>query len=495
MLTDDDPSKRTLEEARAEQESREAGSHPYLSGLHRPMLEELTLEELEVVGTLPPTLSGRYVRIGPNPIAPEPERYHWFAGDGMVHGLAIRDGRALWYRNRWIRSNAVAHALGEEPAPGPRHPRTDVVNTNVIGLNGQTWALVEAGSYPVVFSDDLEQQAYSAFSGSLAGSYSAHPHRDPQTGELHAIAYEGGVLDHVRHVVVGSDGMVRREEPIAVRHGPSIHDCALTDSYVVILDLPVTFSSDAARRGMNFPFRWDTEHRSQVGLLPKMGSNADIIWCEVDPCYVFHTGNAWEDSDGVVHLDVISYETMFDTDRPGASGRSLGLERWTVDPETRRVVRRSVDGAAQEFPRYDERRTGRPTRYLYTIAVSEPGEPVATKIFKHDAETGDREIHDFGPQRIPGEFVFVASADEAPEDGGCLIGLVVDTGSQTTDLVVLDAAHFLEPPLCSVRLPHRVPPGFHGNWIPDTPGLGALLPASRGRESDRKRSVDRLAAA
>ena len=87
-------------------------SHPFLTGSHAPMTEELTLAELPVTGTIPAALDGRYLRIGPNPIAPDPASHHWFIGDGMVHGVRIEGGRALWYKNRWIRSRRVADLRG-----------------------------------------------------------------------------------------------------------------------------------------------------------------------------------------------------------------------------------------------------------------------------------------------------------------------------------------------------------------------------------------------
>ncbi len=154
--------------------------HPFLTGIHRPMKDELSLTDLAVTGTIPSVLDGRYLRIGPNPVAADPASYHWFMGDGMVHGLAIKDGRALWYRNRWIRSGAVAKARGQEPAPGPRRS-FDTVNTNVVDIAGRTFALVEAGSYPVELSETLDEQSYNPFDGTLAGSFTAHPHRDPLT--------------------------------------------------------------------------------------------------------------------------------------------------------------------------------------------------------------------------------------------------------------------------------------------------------------------------
>ncbi len=443
-----------------------ATPHPFLTGVHEPMREEKTLLDLAVTGTLPVALDGRYLRIGPNPVEADPQGYHWFIGDGMVHAVALKDGKAQWYRNRWIRSKAVAAALGEAPAPGPRRGRSDIVNTNVVAIGGRTWALVEAGSYPVELSDTLDEQRYDAFDSTLGGSFTAHPHRDSVTGEHHAIAYDGADPETVRHVVVSPGGKVTREHRIAVEHGPSIHDCAITQRFAIVLDLPVTFSMKALIGGHRFPFQWNPAHHARVGLLPREGTEA--IWCDVEPCYVFHTANAYDLEDGRVILDVVAYDTMFAQSLrgPDTSGR---LERWTIDPVTRSIDRRVVDASPQEFPRPDERRIGQPYRFAYTIAVPDDGNEQfigATKLYKHDLETGARETHDFGEGRNPGEFVFVPAAADAGEDEGWMVGLVIDRAKEVTDLVILDARDFAGEPVASIRIPHRVPPGFHGNWLP-----------------------------
>ena len=99
---------------------------PWLTDNFAPVTEEVTAVDLEVTGTLPAELDGRYVRNGPNPRnETDPATYHWFTGDGMVHGVRLRDGRAEWYRNRWVRDD------GEFGA-----------NTNVISQGGRTWAIV-----------------------------------------------------------------------------------------------------------------------------------------------------------------------------------------------------------------------------------------------------------------------------------------------------------------------------------------------------------------
>ena len=440
----------------------------FLVGIHTPMRSELTLEDLPVTGTIPPGLNGRYLKMGANPVAPDPVGHHWFLGDGMVHGFAIEDGKAAWYRNRWIGSRLAAAALHREPAPGPRRGRNDTVNTNIVDFAGRAFALVEAGSFPVELSETLETQRYNPFDGTLEGSFTGHPHRDPATGEYHGIAYDGGVWDHVRHVVVSAAGTVVRDLRIPVEHGPCIHDCAFTKRFVIVLDLPVTFSMRAVIAGHVFPYRWNPAHRSRIGLLPRKGDATDIIWCEVTPCFVFHASNAFDRDDGTVVLDVIAYDKMFASASGGldAMGR---LERWIIDPSRRKVSRCVLDQTPQEFPRIDERRFGKSHRFAYTVSVPPDGNTQlagATRIFKHDIQSGERQVHDFGKGRLPGEFIFVPARLEADEDEGWLLGLVIDTVDGTTDLTILDAQAFEAPPVATIKLPHQIPPGFHGNWFP-----------------------------
>lgn len=437
-------------------------ANPYLSGVHTPMRTELTIDDLPVTGTIPAALDGRYLRMGPNPMTPNPARYHWFSGDGMIHGLRIEGGRVRWYRNRWIRSTAVSKALGESRVDGPRR-LFDTVNTNVVGFAGKTLGLVEAGSTPVEIGETLETLRYIDFGGTLHGGFTAHPHVDPRSGDMHAICYDVAHRGAVRYVVVGTDGRVRREVKIPVKHGPMIHDCAITQRFAIVLDLPVTFSWWAGMTGSPFPFRWRSSHAARVGLLPRDGQAADVIWCPVDPCYVFHAVNSHDAADGTVVLDVVVHDQMFSRIKAGPDSLNCAVERWIIDPSSRRIERTTIDAVAQEFPRIDERRLGQPYRYAYTMAMTGPF--LGAGLFKHDLQACARQAHDFGLGRMPCEFVFVPSHPASEEDEGWLVGLVIDTGARCTELVILDARNFEGAPQASIRIPHIVPPGFHGNWL------------------------------
>lgn len=443
--------------------------NPYLSGPNRPLEREFTLQHPLVRGRIPPQLDGCYARIGPNPIVKvNPANHHWFVGDGMVHGVRLQAGRALWYRNRWIRSTQVSQALGEAPKPGPRQ-RSDTVNTNVLSIAGKPWALVEAGGWPVQLDGMLDTVAHDPFGGSLKGSFSAHPHLDTATGAMHAICYDAGEPNLLRHVVVGADGRVQREEPIAVQHGPSVHDCMITEHYVLVLDLPVTFSMQRYLAGYSFPYAWNPEHRARVGVLGKTAPGREIVWCEVDPCYVFHPANAFEAADGRITLDAVAHPTMFEQSRIGPSAEGSKFERWTIDPAARTVSRQVVDAQPQEFPRPDERFIGRPYRHAWTVqlAPDESGEFMpGQQLIHHDLQAGTRQVHDFGAGRLVSEFVFVPRSTDAPEGDGWLMGYVVDAARRTSELLILDALDFSGEPVAAVEIPHAIPLGFHGNWMP-----------------------------
>ena len=206
-------------------------SHRYLEGNFGPVHEELTAADLPVTGTIPAELDGRLIRNGPNPISEQdPETYHWFTGDGMVHGVRIRDGKAEWYRNRWVRSPEVARGARRAAPPSPYGPDVPsfAANTNVFGMAGKTYAIVEAGSPPVELTDELETVGPSDFQGTLEHPFSAHPKHDPVTGEWHVVAYFWGWGNQIRYMSISPDGKVQKSVDVATPGGPMVHDTAFT---------------------------------------------------------------------------------------------------------------------------------------------------------------------------------------------------------------------------------------------------------------------------
>lgn len=472
----------------------------YLEGAFAPIRDEHTLTQLDVTGAIPEHLDGRYLRNGPNPVGElDPELYHWFVGDGMVHGIRIRDGRAEWYRNRWVRGPQTARALGEQPPKG-HFPISGIgANTNVIGHAGKTIALIESGVTNVELTDELDTVGACDFDGTLTGGYTAHPKRDPDSGELHAVSYSMYRGNTVQYSVIDTGGRARRTVDIEVAGSPMMHDFSLTENHVVFYDLPVTFDTGMAvqmtvPRGLRFvsrlvlsalisrvripdpisarqpreqttdrrfPYSWNPRYPARVGVMPREGGNADVRWFDVDRCYVFHPMNAYDDGDTIV-LDVVRHPKMFDTNQLGPDEGPPTLDRWTVDLADGKVRESRIDDRGQEFPRVDERRVGRRHRYGYAPSFGD-GE-AADVLLKHDFIGGTTQSRSFGDGKVLGEFVFEPSSPDAAEDDGVLMGYVYDRRTDRSELALLDAQTLED--VATIRLPHRVPAGFHGNWVP-----------------------------
>ncbi|MBT6278420.1 MAG: carotenoid oxygenase, partial [Chromatiales bacterium] len=391
--------------------------------------------------------------------------HHWFVGNGMVHGLQLREGKVGWFRNRYVRSPATYQALGETPIDNPfDEGRVFAANTNVIGHAGRTYALVEGGACPIELSYELETVAYSDFGGTLPRGFSAHPKRDPRSGELHTVAYYWGWGNQVQYVCVGPDGTVTRTENIATHGGPMIHDVAFTENYVVVMDLPCAFDPVAAKAGVSLPYRWQEDYPARVGLLRRDGAG-EIIWVDIEPCYIFHPLNAYEDAVGDVILDAVRHPKMFAAkDVVGPNDGPPTLDRWVISPRFRTAGRSTIDDRPQEFPRHDERQEGAYSRYSYTTELNPRSDDEG--LIKTDLKTGERVVHS-APGRHHMEGVFVPRSSASGEDDGWVMAFAWDQASNDGVVVILDAGDFANTPVATIHLPQRVPFGFHGNWIAD----------------------------
>ena len=440
----------------------------WLEGPFAPIDQEVTVHDLAVTGTIPEDLDGRLLRIGPNPVDPEnPVTYNWFTGNGMVHGVRIRGGRAEWYRNRFVKDDQVARNRGEKRLRGPQqlgggagYVQDNIVNTHIFPHAGKTWAFAEAGVLPVELSYELESLAKSDFKGTLNGSWTGHPHRDPASGELHGMSYYHG-WEHVSYQVLDVDGEIRRTVDVPVHGRPVVHDCALTQRYAIFLDGPVAYSDELLKQGYAFPFMWGFDYPTRWVLIPRDGG--DVITVEVERWAVFHMLGAYDRPDGKVALIGASYDQLFVTDHTGPGERPGTLNLFLIDPETRKTQVEILDDQPQEMPRMDDRITGDRFRYGY---FSSRDQGLSTLI-KRDFDNETKETYAYGPGRFGMEAVFVPRTPDAAEDDGWLMTYVTDMRTRTADVVILPAHDLQAGPVATIHIPHRVPIGFHGNWIPD----------------------------
>jgi len=437
-----------------------------------PVPDEIDAYDLPITGTVPPELTGRYFRNGPNPL-PGERPGHWFGGHGMLHGVRLRDGRAEWYRNRWVRTGKLAGKPAVK-ADGGRDLTAVSANTHVIEHAGHILALVENG-LPYEITCELGTVGAVDFRSRLTTAMTAHPKRDPVTGELHFFGY-GVRRPFLTYHRLDASGTLVHSREITVPGGTMMHDFAITERYVVWLDLPVTFRPELV--GKTMPYQWDDHYGARLGVMRHDRAGDPVRWFDVEPCYVFHVGNAHEDTAGRIVLDAVRYRPGDFTaiwrmaggaPAPGGPAATAAaspegtarLHRWTIDISAGTMAEQPLDDRAVEFPTLDDDRVGRAARYLYTSDD--------TAIVKYDLTTGAASSHRLEPGIRIGEAVFVpATASPRREDDGWLLSITTRYDGSASQLLVLDASDLTARPVAVVDLPRAVPAGFHGSWIADT---------------------------
>jgi len=419
----------------------------YAQGNFAPVEREVTSGALEVEGAIPPNLDGVYIRNGPNPARGESP--YWFTGEGMLHGVALSGGAASWYRNRYVGEGKSA------------------ANTSVVAHAGRLFALVE-NAVPTQVGAELETLGQYDFGGRLKTPFTAHPIVDPATGEMHFFGYSP-MAPYLTYHRADAAGVLQQSTAVDVKGPTMMHAFVLTDAQAIFMDLPVVFDWALAARGM--PFCWSDDYGARLGLARLGPMSEPARWVDIDPCYVFHPLNAFEDGAETV-IDVVRYDEMWRGGPPADRFESAYLYRWRIGQDGR-VHEQRLDDRSIEFPRVDPRRAGLPYRFGYAVRTDEAGGGIGSgTVVKYDLETGGAAEYVFPDGTLLSELAFTPASAAAGEDEGWLIGYIYSRARDTSALVILDAQALAKGPVATVWLPQRVPQGFHGAWI-DAESLGA----------------------
>jgi carotenoid cleavage dioxygenase-like enzyme len=448
-----------------------------------PIPFEADAPHLTITGELPRELNGTLYRNGPNPQFSSPGA-HWFVGDGMLHAFHLENGGAS-YRNRWVRTpkwlaehdagRALFGGFGRKLADAPASV-TDggVANTNIVYHGGRLLALEEGHLPTEIEPGTLATRGYHDYGGRIKAPFTAHPKIDPKTGEMVFFGYNasGPLTPTLSCGSVSATGKVTRLERFETPYASMVHDFIVTENHLLFPILPVTGSLSRAMAGQP-PYAWEPDKGAYVGVMKRNGSAKDIIWFRGENCYVFHVMNAWEDGSRIV-ADVMQFEEapLF----PHPDGRPTDPEksrarlcRWVFDlaGNTDRFSQTYMDDLTGEFPRVDDRHAGLKSGHGW-YACANPDAPVSEWLsgIAHVDGSGARR----GRYLLPvgdtiSEAVFVARGDDAAEGCGWLLAVVWRARDNCSDLAVFNATDVVAGPIALVHLGHRVPDGFHGNWV------------------------------
>lgn len=462
--------------------------NPYLMGGYAPVDTEIEAADLTVVGEIPDDLNGLYVRNGPNPQHAPSGRYHWFDGDGMLHAVHFRDGTAS-YRNRWVRTTGFTREsrAGRALYTGMIEPSTanpsdgelrahyrslkDTANTDVVFHNGSLMALWYLAGDPYrIDPDTLETVGTTDWDGDRQGCVSAHAKVDERTGELLFFDY-GPEPPYMWYGVVASNGVLRHYVPVPLPAARLPHDMAITENYSILMDLPLYADAEVFAAGRH-KLVYNRDLPSRFAVVPRYGATEDVRWFEAEPCYIYHTINAWE-QDGKIVMDVCRTRQPRPPARPLTGPLASVLEylrldaqwyRYTFDLGNGSTREEPLDDLNTEFPVINTTRLGRPSRYGYHVAIENSYTTLFDGIVKYDNETGAANRYDFGPRRWGSEAPFAPRPGAVEEDDGYLMSFVYDETDGHSECVIIDAATMSE--VGRVIIPQRVPNGFHACWVP-----------------------------
>ncbi|MEM8606044.1 MAG: carotenoid oxygenase family protein [Myxococcota bacterium] len=457
--------------------------NPYLRGIYAPTANEIEARALEVKGELPLDLCGAYVRNGPNAMFAPPNAYHWFDGDGMIHAVYFRDGEAS-YRSRWVPTEALAadRAAGAATWPGIMGPldsahhfvAKDTANTDVVWHHGKLLALWYLCGEPHQLNPaTLKPEGVDTFGGLRNTSVSAHPKVDPRTGELVWFT----LSDFEPYMIYGvcdRDGTLAHQVPIDLPGARAPHDLTITERYTILHDFPFFHDPDVVRKHGYRVVRFHRDMPTRFGVIPRRGGTTDVKWFEFAPGYVLHMVNAWEEGDWITMDGCFEPDpTIIRRPEEGELGSMLGnlrvrahLHRWRMNLRTGECSETQLDDLNVEFPLPDTERYGEETRFSYLQYLPEDMYTVEFRaLVKYDHRDGSCVRYDYPDGWFGSESPFAAKPGARREDDGYVVSIMTHREGRS-EAWVFAASDIRRGPLARVKLPARVPAGFHAKWIP-----------------------------
>lgn len=437
-------------------------------GNYPPVSEEVTVTDMKVEGAIPPELNGLYVRNGCNEHTGPAE--HFFGGDGMLHGVMLEGGKARWYRNRYVDTPVVRDEVKGMGMPKLENTTSAV---SLIHHAGRFLSLGEFGYPYEIEPGDLSTKGVYTFDGKLTTSMTAHPRIDPVSGELIFFGYSV-MKPYVTYYRANAAGEVVQVEPIEMAGPTMMHDFAVTEDYVVFMEMPIGFSWLLALQSDGLPFRWDDDAPCRFGVMPRTGGSKDVKWFDIPRCFVFHVMNSFQQGDKVM-VDAARYDQLWVKDSHDFNHPAY-LSRFTMDMKTGKASVDRLFDRPMEFPQVHRGHWTRPYRYGYSLITDLDGTPfgemaseTATGFMKYDLQSGDSVPFEIDPNFGPNEAFFVpvnGTAGQGLEDEGYLLSFVYDKTAKTSALWIMDTTDLSAGPVARVQLPVRVPQGFHGVWLP-----------------------------
>ena len=434
----------------------------WIEGGYAATQEEVDLTNLTVEGEIPKGLNGLYIRNGGN--FKGKEAPHYFVGDGMLHGIWLENGQALRYKNRWVNTSLIQH--NKKPS---LNREDNMSNTSIIYYGGRLLSLMEIG-FPYEIKKDLSTKGVYKFDGTLQSAVTAHPKVHPKTGNLHFFGMNFFSNPYLNYRIADVDGKIIKRVDLDLPASSMQHDFQCTQNYALFLDLPIVFSKLKAVSG-GFPYTWKGDkYQARIGVLPHNGQANDIRWFSIQTGFVFHTLNAFENSQGEIILQVSRMDKMWERN-PYDINEHSNLYQYRIHPQKGLISEGPLHDRRVDFGIVDERFSGKEHKHSFFSTLTATGDlptdvPRFSGVCAYHNNGEERDVYLLEDYEHGGEFTFVPRHSKAPEGDGFLLGYVYNGREDTSTLDIFDTVHLAAGPVARIHIQRRVPFGFHGVFVP-----------------------------
>ncbi|KAA8519447.1 hypothetical protein F0562_013678 [Nyssa sinensis] len=469
-----------------------------LTGNFAPVNEMPPTECLTVEGELPASLSGAYIRNGPNPQYQPIGPHHLFEGDGMLHSIRLSAGRAT-FCSRYVKTYkySLEHNAGVPVIPNyfsGFYGIIDLVrgaiitpakaisghislakgfglaNTSLAFFFDRLFALVETDlpyAMRLTKEGDIETIGRHDFGDKIFANMTAHPKTDTDTGDVFAFRCFP-VFPHLIFFRFDDKGSKQQDVPIFSMKSPTyVHDFAITKRYAIFPDTQLEMDPMKMVICNGMPARSRLAKMPRIGIIPRYAtSDSEMRWFEVPGFNAFHITNAWEDEHDCIIIiapNVLFIENFFNN----MDKLHFSVEKLRIDMKTGMVSRTVLSNRNLELGSINPAYAGKQNRFVY-MSIGERV-PKMSGVVKIDLELEcEVSCRAYGPGCFGGEAFFVSKDGNDPncdEDDGYVVSYVHNEITNESQFVVMDAKSPTLDIVAVVKLPGRVPYGFHGLFL------------------------------
>jgi carotenoid cleavage dioxygenase len=460
--------------------------HPMFpaTGFNAPTRFEADVYDCEVWGKVPADIDGSFYRIQCD-FQYRPPQNEWptgFNGDGHVSRFYFKDGNVN-YRSRYVQTQRLqaerdAHrrlygVYRNRYTDDPSVAKLDrsAANTHLYWHGGKMLVLKEDSLPWTIDPHTLETQGIWNFNGKYtATTFSAHPKIDPVNGQMIAYGYQakGDLTDDVAVYIIDKSGQIVHDIWFKVPYVGIMHDCAITQKYVIIPLIP-RVTSEARLKSGEPMWEWDGSKPTMLAVVPRDGSGKDVRWFKGPARNTLHFLNAQDHANGRITMEL-----------PTSSGERdpSQIRRWTMNMKSKQDTfdEELVSVSNGVLARMDDRYLSLPYKYCY-VGNRDPNLPfdktraggmggfVTNQYQRVDVTTGAISNYFVGPVQSLQESCFVPRKGSKGEGDGYLLGIASNYESMSSDLVIVDAQRMEEGAVATVKLPFRLRGGTHTNWF------------------------------